>query len=302
MKKKSIKFMLFLLCISSVSLVGCESYSTPQIDKEIESISDSFDLGGITEKKPEEKKSVEIEEKVIFEQDNIVITSKGIESDIFGTSLKILIENNSNKNLIFQTKNESVNGFMAETLFSEEVASGKKSNASITFTSNGLEDFGLSTLANMEFSFHIFEAENWETYLDSDVISIDTSIANTYTQNYDSSGNVLYENNGIKIVGKGLSSKDSFFGPGLVLYIENNSNTDFTVQSRDVSVNGFMIDSTMSQDVLIGKKSVTSVTFFESSLEENNITNIENVEISFHIFNMNTWDTIVDTESIIINF
>ena len=107
---------------------------------------------------------------------------------------------------------------------------------------------------------------------------------------------------GIKIVGKGFSSDDSIFGPGLICYIENNSGTDITVQARDTSVNGFMIDTAMSRDVISGKKAITAVTFFGSSLQENGIEDIEEVELSFHIFNMDTWDTVVDTDSIIVKF
>ena len=63
-----------------------------------------------------------------------------------------------------------------------------------------------------------------------------------------------------------------------------------------------MIDSTMSEDVAIGKKAVTALTFFNSSLEENEVTEIESIEASFHVFDADTWDDIVNTEPIKINF
>lgn len=302
MKRKTTKLILISLFVLAISLAGCGSYPET-IDKEIENVvnnhieTDAEENAGY-----KEEETVTVEEIVIFDQNDIVITTKGIESTFMGTDLKILIENNSDKNLTFQVRNESVNGFMADAMFSEDVVAGKKSNTSITFTNNGLENFGMDMFANMEFSFHIFYTDNWDTYLDTDLINIETSIASTYQQKIDDSGDILYQDNGIKIVAKGLSTNDSYFGPGLVLYIENNSNTDFTVQVRDVSVNGFMVSTSMSQDVILGKKAIDSVTFLNSSLEENDITDIENIEISFHIFNMNTWDTIVDTKPIIINF
>lgn len=302
MKRKTTKLILIPLFAFAMSLAGCGSY-TGTIDKEIETVENNYIETDAEEKsESKEQKSVTVEEIVILDQKDIVITAKGIESSFMGTELKILIENNSDKNLTFQTRNASVNDFMAEAMFSEEVSAGKKSNTSITFMNNGLENFGMDMFANMEFSFHVFYTENWDTYFDSELINVETSIASTYEQKVDDSGNILYENNGIKIVAKGLSSDDSYIGPGLVLYIENNSDKDFTVQVKDVSVNGFMINTIMSQDVIIGKKAIDSVTFLNSSLEENDITDIENIEISFNIFNMNTWDDIVETEPIIINF
>lgn len=302
MKRKTTKLILIPLFAFAMSLAGCGSY-TGTIDKEIETVENNY-IETDAEKKSEskEQKHATVEESVILNQNDIVITAKGIESTFMGIELNILIENNSDKNLTFQTRNESVNGFMADAMFSEDVAAGKKSNTSITFIDNGLEDFGIDMFAYMEFYFHVFYTDNWDEYFDSDLINVETSIASTYEQKIDDSGNILYESNDIKIVAKGLSFNDSYIGPGLVLYIENNSDKDFTVQVDNVSVNGFMINTIMSQDVIAGKKAIDSVTFLNSSLEENGITDIENIEISFHIFNMNTWDDIVDTEPIIINF
>ena len=245
---------------------------------------------------------VTVDETVLLEQDGIKITATGMDDGLFGTELKLLIENDSSTNLTFQARNASVNDYMVDTMMSEDVAAGKKSNTSLTFSTSGLKDCGIDTIANMEFSFHIFTTDGWDDFLDSDIISLDTSAAGSYTQNYDDSGEVFYDKDGIKIIGKGLSSNDSFFGPGLIVYIENNSSKNFTVQVRDTSVNGFMIDTSMSEDVIVGKKAITAVTFFSSSLEENGITDITSIETSFHVFDMESWDTIVDTDPITINF
>lgn len=77
---------------------------------------------------------------------------------------------------------------------------------------------------------------------------------------------------------------------------------EFTVQARDTSVNGFMTETSMSEDVLIGKKAITALKFMKSSLEENDITDITSIETSFHVFKMDGLDAIVDTDPITINF
>ena len=63
-----------------------------------------------------------------------------------------------------------------------------------------------------------------------------------------------------------------------------------------------MLSPVFSSDVAIGKHAVDAITFLLSELEENDITTIENAELSFHIFDAAGWDTIVDTEPITITF
>lgn len=57
-----------------------------------------------------------------------------------------------------------------------------------------------------------------------------------------------------------------------------------------------------SCDVVAGKRAVDAFTFMETDLEENEITSIEDVELSFHIFDRAEWETIVDTEVVNITF
>lgn len=311
MKKFKVLALCLVMSLFAMMALGSGS-SSSGADKEISSVgstdssnSNTADTEATVEVENTTQSTeagVTVDETVLLEQDGIKITATGMDDGLFGTELKLLIENDSSTNLTFQARNASVNDYMVDTMMSEDVAAGKKSNTSLTFSTSGLKDCGIDTIANMEFSFHIFTTDGWDDFLDSDIISLDTSAAGSYTQNYDDSGEVFYDKDGIKIIGKGLSSNDSFFGPGLIVYIENNSSKNFTVQVRDTSVNGFMIDTSMSEDVIVGKKAITAVTFFSSSLEENGITDITSIETSFHVFDMESWDTIVDTDPITINF
>ena len=112
---------------------------------------------------------------------------------------------------------------------------------------------------------------------------------------------VIMDTAGVKITAKGLE-KGGYFGPELKVLIENDTGKDITVQCRDVSVNGFMTDVMFSVDVVNGKKANDGIIFRGSSLEENGITVIEETEFSFHIFDSDSWDTIIDTEPIHIDF
>lgn len=107
------------------------------------------------------------------------------------------------------------------------------------------------------------------------------------TQEEPQSNEVVYDANGIKITYTGI--EDSILGKKVKFLIENNSEKSYTVQERDLSVNGFVVDASMSADVPAGKKANDGITIYESSLEENGITDIENIEFYFHVFNSNEW-------------
>ncbi|MBQ7794266.1 MAG: copper amine oxidase N-terminal domain-containing protein [Clostridia bacterium] len=123
-------------------------------------------------------------------------------------------------------------------------------------------------------------------------------LSNTY-QSTETAGTVVYDKDGIKISYKGIEYDNN--SADIKFLIENNSNVGITVQARDESINGFMVSGIMSEDVQSGKKANAELTFYKSTLEENGITNIDEMELYFHIFNEETWDAIADTDIIKIN-
>jgi len=243
-----------------------------------------------------------IEEQVIYDANDIKVTATGIGKSMWGVEIKLVVENNSDTDVTIQDKNANVNGFMVSTTMSIDVAAGKKANDTLIIDNSSIEACGLEQIATIEFRLYIFDSDSWDDIALSDVITITTSQAEGYAQAYDDSGEVLVDYNGIKIVCKGLSEEDSWWGPGVILYVENNSNKDITIQVRDASINGFMMDPTISEDVIIGKKSICDISFLASELEDNGITSIEDIEFYFNIFDMETWDDVFDSDIITLHF
>lgn len=302
MKKVLCMFVavLFLLSLTACCATADPELVNPSVSSsnsnfENESSNASVELG--------QNQSVTIAETVLLDEAGVKITAKSLDTNsLLGPEIKLLIENTSGVNLTVQTRNVSVNGYMVEPIMSVDIVSGKKANDSMIFNESELDMCGIETIADIELSFHIFTTDNWETYLDSQPIQLKTSAAETYTYTFDDSGDVAYNSNDIKIVIKGLSENDSILGPGIIVYIHNNSQKNITVQTQDVSINGFMVDAVFSSDVVAGKHCVDSITFFSTDLEENGITQIQSTELSFHIFNADTWNTIEDTDTIVIDF
>lgn len=299
--KRILSLVIALLMLLSMAACGGEADAELKKPADV-SVNDSTDTKPEESERPAEVETA-IAETVLVDEAGVKITAKSFQEDgMFGPAVKILIENNSDVDLTVQTRDSSVNGYMVETMLSADVVSGKKANDEIVFMASDLEACGIETVADMEFAFHIFTTEDWEDYLDTAPIQLKTTSAEHYEYTFDDSGDIAYEGNDVKIVVKGLSAADSIFGPSIVVYIENNGDRAVTVQARDVSVNGFMVEPIFSSDVMVGKRDVDTITFMSTELEENEITSIDTVELSFTIFDYEEWDTIVDTDTVAISF
>jgi hypothetical protein len=237
-----------------------------------------------------------IEEQVLYDQKGIKITALSMKEDPFlGSEINLLIENSSKINSTVQVRDVSVNDFMIEPTFSSDVAAGKKANDSISFLQQDLERNAIGKIATVEFRFSIFNTDTFDTIAESDIITINTSAKDTYVQNYDDSGKVIYESGNVRIIDKGLAS-DELLGPEIKVYIENNSKKYITVQTQNVSVNGYMVEPIFSSDIAPGKKTNDGITF--TDLADNGIDKISDVELTFLIFDTSSLETIAESDVI----
>lgn len=244
-----------------------------------------------------------IQETVIIDNDILTITAKSfaVDASIFGPSIKLLIENHSDKTIIVQSRDASVNGYMIDTTFSSTIDPGKKSYDNLVFDSTDLKNANITTLADIEFIIYAFDYDSWDNLFTSDVISIQTSSADGFEFKYDDSGTEIFNNDSVKIVYQGMRD-DPFWGFDMMFYIENNGEKSIVVQVESASINGFMIDPIMSPTISANKRIVDDLTILQSDLDDNEITTLENMEISFKIIDGDTWNTLYITEPFTIEF
>lgn len=111
---------------------------------------------------------------------------------------------------------------------------------------------------------------------------------------------VVYDDNNIKVTYTGI--EETSRKVEIKLLIENNTNYTCAVQNRNLSVNGYMISGSMNAVVSSQKKCNDSLSIYKSSLEENKIDNIENIEFNLHFFNWDDWtQNNIDSDVISIN-
>lgn len=171
MKKRLLALIFAALMAASLTACGGDT-NTPTVtqDEQTAQTGEEADqAGGETT----EEKETPAEQVVLLDQNNLKITYTGIGEDFLGPQINLLIENNSDQNYTVQTQGVSVNGFMMEPFFSEDVAPGKKSNCSIGFLADDFSENGITEIENIELTFHVCDSETFQTIFDSSVINID---------------------------------------------------------------------------------------------------------------------------------
>jgi hypothetical protein len=251
---------------------------------------------------PEPAPEVSISEKVLLDEGGIKITATGLSKSFMGNSVELLIENNSDAPVTVHVDDVSVNGFMFEPLFSCSVASGKKANDSINLYDDDLEAAQISLIKDLELKFKFLDPDTYATFFVSGAIAFETDGSESYQQSYDDSGVLLMDQNGVKATIKKLDSQDSFWGADLYLYIENGSGGNIVMDADECSINGFMVNPIFSCSIVDGKKAVDTITFLQSELEENGITEIKEIELVLTCRNPENFQSIFSTEPIVAAF
>ena len=238
-----------------------------------------------------------IEEQVLIDEDGLKVTAKEYVTDsIWGDGVALLIENNGTSDIGIGCNALIVNDYMITDLFSSTVAAGKKANETMHLSSVGLKAAGIENVGQIEMYFHTFDADSYMTIKDYPCSVIKTSEYANMDESINDEGKELYNDNGIRIVGKYVD-ENSFWGAAVLLYIENNSGKNVYVQCDDMSVNGFMMTPYFSSSVYDGKKAIDDITLLSTELEQNGISSIDEIELKFRISDEN-FTTIAETEPI----
>ncbi len=303
--KKRTKLLALVLSVVTMSsmLFGCGSSAAPKKNIVVgegtteTGESQTEETAGSSTDAEQTSSDVSIEEQVLLDQDGIKITATEYVTDsIMGDGIKLLVENNSDTDYTIGCDELIVNDYMIADLFSVDVAAGKKSNEMMYLSSSELKAAGIDTVGKVEMYFHAYDA-NWDDLFQNVYSEIETSeFANMDTTPNDE-GTELYNENGIRIVGKTVD-ENSFWGTAILLYTENTSGKNVGISVDDMSINGFMMTPYFSTTVYDGKKAIDDITIMSSDLEENGIESIDEVELKFHIYDEDSYDTIADSDAI----
>jgi hypothetical protein len=247
---------------------------------------------------------VSLPEQLIYDQDNIVVNVTGMAWDNdLGPEIKVSIENNGTTDVMIIAQWSSINGAMVDLMLSGQmIAAGKKANEGIMIYASDLELAGIEVIKDIEFRLVVMD-DQMSTISSSPVITLTTVGSEDYTQVFEPIGDVVLDQDGIKIsFGDPVESPD-FDGINLPILMENNSGNDVTIEFIDTSVNDYMLDFFFHALVLDGNVAYKNIFLSQSDLDENNIDIVEKLEFKVVSFDPDNWgEYILDSKLIIVTY
>lgn len=90
----------------------------------------------------------------------------------------------------------------------------------------------------------------------------------------------------IKITGV---EPDGILGYGVKIYLENKTDKDLMFSVESAAVNGVQTDPFFATEVAAGKKSNETISFMDSTLEENGIVDYTDIELAFEVSDADDW-------------
>ena len=239
----------------------------------------------------------ELAETVIIDNELCAVTVTGLEEDrIWGTQLKLCLENRSaDKTYMFSLSDMAVNGVAADAFCAETVAPGKKSNATVTLFGNDFDLDDIGGLTDIYLSFRVYDSDDW--------LADEAGSAALHLYPYGEENAVRYEREpmpgdvvladtgDVKVIMTGTNDGGLLGGCGVELYLVNGTDKALTFSADDVSVNGYMVDPFWAKSIGAGQVGFSEMTWFSSTLEENGITEVDEIELRLRAYDSNDWLT-----------
>ena len=99
----------------------------------------------------------------IYNQNGIRVVAKSVNDDLFGMGIKFYLENNTDKAVIVNADNVSVNGYMMTDLFYSDLAPRSHAVDTLTLLGSELEDNHIDTITDAELNLQITDADYYQT-------------------------------------------------------------------------------------------------------------------------------------------
>lgn len=287
MKKITTLLLVFTMLLT---LVACGGETTNTPDHNIPS------HGETTKGNEKAENEITFTEMVAIDNEECTIKITGIDADnMWGCTIKALLENKSaDKTYMFSIETAAINGVQCDPFFASEVTAGKKSNENISFTSDKLEENGITEYTDIELTFRVYDSNDWE----ADEVAKETihiypygeDNAVKFVRESQDSDNVIIDNDYVTVIVTGYE-EDDIWGYTVNLFLLNKTDKNVMFSVDEASVNGFMADPFYATSVSAGKCAFSSMAWSDTTLEENSITAVETIEFKFRAYDEDSWSS-----------
>lgn len=285
---------LLLMVALLVSLAACggaptnDDGGTNNADQNISSQEET------TKIQDNQESEISFTEMVAIDNEECTIKITGIDADnMWGYTINALLENKSAEKIyMFSVDSAAINGVKCDPFFASEVAAGKKSNEEISFPDDELEDNGITDYTDIELTFRVYDSEDWL----ADAVAKETvhiypygeDKAVKFVRESQPSDNVIVDNEYVTVIVTGYE-EDDIWGYTANLFLVNKTDKNVMFSVDDASVNGFMADPLYATTVSAGNCAFSSMSWADTTFEENGITEVETIEFKLRAYDDDDW-------------
>lgn len=232
-------------------------------------------------------------ETVLEDNQYCTFTVRSIDPEgNFGYTLQVFLENKTDMNLMFALREVSVNGFMCDPYFAATVSPGMKANEQISFLKENLAENGITQVTDIAFTLTVYDSTDiLAEYLVDEAFTVYPQGEAAYREYRREEGPedvVLFSNEDCAMTVTGFDP-ESIWGYAMNVYLENRTDETLIFSASDVAVNGFMCDPYWAVEVAPGKKCNGQITWSESNLTENSITQVESITLPVRVYESDDW-------------
>ena len=268
------------------------------------------------------KQTATIEETILYDDKDIVITAKDLTYEDSGVTLNLLLENNRDEELSFSSVNStSVNGYMLYGgNLNCDVAAGEKADGEMYISYNEMRLHGIYELAELGLQFTVEDYSDFKA--ETDFVILKTSAFDSYTFNPNGFQDAvtsnaakneldysvdffgteeLYNSSGIRLVSQTMISEDN----GMMLYLEfvNDSRDTILININRVALNGLVVNSSyLAESEPIRPSTHRAVTVNLSPWHEEEYRGVLGIteigSVSFDLILENTYYDVIDKERV----
>lgn len=240
-----------------------------------------------------------IEEQVLVDNETVKITAKEfIVYDRYDESIKVYVENKSEEAFDLKCGDIIVNDYICHSYSQLSLKAGEKSAFEIGFNPQSHYIEKAFKIGEIRLRFSLFESGSYNVIQESDWITINASDIEVEKDKTDVDGITLFDQGGIKII---ATENDGFDldSASIWVYVENNTDNDIYIDSKDSYVNGYMVDgSIMKNNIYAHSKRLTYIDFYYyQNPDKEKIGIIDEVGVSFEIKDNNDI-ILMDTEKV----
>ena len=139
---------------------------------------DSFDILArvnmdlVTDVGPGYQQGIDDSGEELFDEEDITVIAQVISEELYGKTVRLLVKNDTDKDIIVEAENISVNGFTLDAWLYEKILADTVRYCALDLFSGGLEENGIAEIEKVTFQVKVLNAQNLDTILKSEQLEV----------------------------------------------------------------------------------------------------------------------------------